>query len=94
MKVKKKSSARLRRMRLVLLFGVLCVVSGTAMVLFAALWNPGVPPVNVLMDKSGVRAVGGTYFDEVVIQNYSEQSVVAVVVIKTPLDSSRVNLHP
>lgn len=35
----------------------------------------GVPPVDGLMD-------------EIVIQNHSEQSVMAVVVIKTPLDSS------
>jgi hypothetical protein len=89
LKVKKKSSARLRKMRFVLLVGVVCVVSGTAMVLFAALWSPGVPPVDILMDKSGVRAVGGIYYDEVMIQNHSEQSVMAVVVIKTPLDASQ-----
>lgn len=58
------------------------------MLLFGALWNPGVPPVIVLMNESGIQTVSGIYFDEIVIQNQAAKSVAVVVVIKSPLDSS------
>ncbi len=88
LKGKRKSSVRLRKIRLLLLVGLVCVVVGATFLLFAALWSPGVPPVNVVVNQSGVRVLGGVYFDEVTIQNHSRQSVMAVVVIKTLLDGS------
>ena len=86
--LKVKSSVRSRKMRLLLLGGLICVVVGAVFLLFAALWSPGVPPVDVVFPQSGVRVVGGIYFDEVTIQNHSGQSVMAVVLIKTLLDGS------
>ena len=88
MKHRKKNSARLRKLRLLLFVGVLCVVGGSALLLFAAFWNPGLPPVVVLMNQSGIPVVDGIYFDEITIQNQSTKSVGVVVVIKSPLDSS------
>jgi len=88
LKGKRKSSVRLRKLRLLFLVGLVCVVVGAAFLLLAALWSPAVPPVDVVFPQSGVRVVGGVYFDEVTIQNHSGQSVSAVVVIKTLLDGS------
>jgi hypothetical protein len=88
LKVKRKSSVRLRKMRLLFLVGLACVIVGATFLLFAALWSPGVPPVDVVFTQSGARVVGGIYFDEITIQNHSGQSVMAVVLIKTLLDGS------
>ena len=84
---RKKDSVQLREMRLLLYVGAFCVVAGSALVLFAGLWNPGVPPVIVLMNQSGI-VVDGLYFDEIVIQNQSTKSVAVIVVVKTPLDNA------
>ncbi len=88
LKVKRKSSARLRKMRLLFLVGLVCVIVGATFLLFGALWSPGVPPVDVVFAQSGARVVGGIYYDEITIQNHSGQSVMAVVLIKTLLDGS------
>ena len=55
----------MRRLHLLLTVGLVCVVIGTALILFAALWNPGSPPVEVVLSQSGAQVFKGAYFDAI-----------------------------
>jgi hypothetical protein len=83
---KKKGPVRAHRMQLLLSIGLVCVVVGVALILFSALWNPGRPPVDVVISQSGARVYEGAYFDVITIQNHSVQNVSVVVEVKTALD--------
>jgi hypothetical protein len=73
---------------MLLILGVVCVVIGAGLVLFAALWSPAAPPVDVVLNQSGIRVFGGVYFDVITIQSHSRQNVTVVVAVKTVLDGS------
>ncbi|MGD0175222.1 MAG: hypothetical protein ABSC50_00150 [Candidatus Bathyarchaeia archaeon] len=66
--------------------GLVCVAIGAALILFAALWNPGSPPVEVVLSQSGAQVFKGVYVDAITIQNRSGQNVTVVVLVKTVLD--------
>lgn len=87
MKGKKvRSSVRARRLHSLLTVGLVCAAIGTALILFAALWNPGSPPVEVVLSQSGAQVFKGAYYDAITIQNRSSQNVTVVVLVKTLLD--------
>jgi hypothetical protein len=63
-------------------------MTGAALILFAALWRPAIPPIDLVLDQSGVKVFHGVYFDVVTIRNHSTENVTVVVEVKTVLDGS------
>jgi hypothetical protein len=65
-----------------------CLIIGAALALYASFSTPASPPVSIVLNKTGVKVVGGVYFDMITIQNHSGQGVTVVVAVKTALDGS------
>jgi hypothetical protein len=87
LKGKKKSFVRSNK-RTLLTVGIAYVVIGACLVLFASFSTPASPPVSIVWGETGIKDLGGVYFDVITIQNHSEQSVTVVVAVKTALDGS------
>jgi hypothetical protein len=83
----RKTSVRLRNKQL-LTVGLLCVVIGAVLIVFATFWRPSVPPVDLVLGQSGVKVLNGVYFDLITVRNNSTHDVGVIVEVKTVLDGS------
>jgi uncharacterized membrane protein len=75
----------MKKFHYVILAGISIIVLGITLVLLTT--NQSAPPVDVLLDQSGLTSIDGVYFDQFFLHNHGSQNVTVVVVIENDLDN-------
>jgi hypothetical protein len=75
----------MKKFHYVILAGIFIIALGITIVYLTT--SQSTPPVDVLLDQSGLTSIGGVYFDQFSLHNHGLQNVTVVVVIKNDLDN-------
>ena len=75
----------MKKFHYVILAGIFIIALGITIVYLTT--SQSTPPVDVLLDQSGLTSIGGVYFDQFFLHNHGSQNVTVVVVIENDLDN-------